>query len=156
MLSSTISQNIQINITCSINWLQVYLFGIPSLRLTRKQIQNRLYTLKFCISLSYSEEDPKWLRIQRLREDGIKELAVAGPVNFLPWIRYLLPKIKQTMDWIIKVKFWILTFHFFWTCHSRWHIRVVITHTQATLLGHKCVHTHCWMLQFLLGLFSNG
>ena len=52
---------------------------------------------------SYAEDDPKWIRVQRLREEGIKELAVAGPINFLPWIRFILPKLKRTMNWIIEV-----------------------------------------------------
>jgi hypothetical protein len=58
----------------------------------------------YCIYYSYAENDPKWLRVQRLREEGIKELAVAGPINFLPWIRFLMPKLKQTMNWIIEVR----------------------------------------------------
>jgi len=52
---------------------------------------------------SYAEDDPKWIRVQRLREEGIKELAVAGPINFLPWIRFIMPKLKRTLNWIIEV-----------------------------------------------------
>jgi hypothetical protein len=56
-------------------------------------------------ALSYSEDEPKWIEVQRLREEGIKELAVARPLNFIPWIRFLLPKLKRTMDWIVEVNF---------------------------------------------------
>jgi hypothetical protein len=47
----------------------------------------------------------QWIEVQRLREEGIKELAVAGPLNFIPWILFLLPKLKRTMDWIVEVNF---------------------------------------------------
>ena len=39
--------------------------------------------------IHYSENDKNWQRIQKLREDGIKEIQVATPVNFLPWLRHL-------------------------------------------------------------------
>ena len=39
--------------------------------------------------IHYSENDENWQRIQKLREDGIKEIQVATPVNFLPWLRHL-------------------------------------------------------------------
>lgn len=53
---------------------------------------------------TYKEHDPCWQRIQKLREEGIKEIQVAAPVNFLPWLRHLVPKYKHTLDWMIAGK----------------------------------------------------
>ena len=54
--------------------------------------------------IHYSENDEKWQKIKKLREDGIKEIQVATPVNFLPWLRYLVPKYGNTLDWMIAGK----------------------------------------------------
>ena len=79
--------------------------------------------------IHYSENDKNWQRIQKLREDGIKEIQVATPVNFLPWLRHLgmisneisiitifgqrisynlnsvlVPRYKNTLDWMIAGK----------------------------------------------------
>ena len=39
--------------------------------------------------IHYEENDKNWIKIQKLREAGIKEIQVATPVNFLPWLRHL-------------------------------------------------------------------
>ena len=39
--------------------------------------------------IHYDENDKNWIKIQKLREAGIKEIQVATPVNFLPWLRHL-------------------------------------------------------------------
>lgn len=32
--------------------------------------------------------DPTWRWLQHLTEDGVKYIGVAGPLNFLPFLRY--------------------------------------------------------------------
>lgn len=38
----------------------------------------------------YSWEDATWRWLQHLAEDGVKHIGVAGPLNFLPFLRYSL------------------------------------------------------------------
>lgn len=52
----------------------------------------------------YKENDSKWIRIQDLRAKGIKEILVSTPVNFLPWLRFLIPRYKNTLEWMIQGK----------------------------------------------------
>ena len=35
----------------------------------------------------YGPEDPTWKWLQHLQEEGTKMIGVAGPLNFLPWLR---------------------------------------------------------------------
>ena len=52
--------------------------------------------------IHYEEADEHWKRIQKLREDGIKQIQVATPLNFLPWLRFIIPKMKETLNWMIE------------------------------------------------------
>jgi ecdysteroid 25-hydroxylase CYP306A1 len=54
--------------------------------------------------IHYDENDAMWLKLQKLRENGIKEIEVAAPVNFLPWLRHLVPKFRNTLKWMIDGK----------------------------------------------------
>lgn len=36
---------------------------------------------------TYTADDPTWIWLQHLLDEGIKEVAVAGPINFLPILR---------------------------------------------------------------------
>ena len=36
----------------------------------------------------YSQDDPVWIWLQHLLDEGIKAVAVAGPLNFLPILRF--------------------------------------------------------------------
>ena len=54
--------------------------------------------------IHYDENDKNWIKIQKLREAGIKEIQVATPVNFLPWLRHLVPRFKNTLNWMIQGK----------------------------------------------------
>jgi ecdysteroid 25-hydroxylase CYP306A1 len=37
----------------------------------------------------YEENDPTWKWLQHLQEEGTKLIGVAGPINFLPFLRYI-------------------------------------------------------------------
>ena len=54
--------------------------------------------------MRYEETDKNWIKIQKLREAGIKEIQVATAVNFLPWLRHLVPRFKNTLNWMVKGK----------------------------------------------------
>ena len=36
---------------------------------------------------TYNIDDPEWIYLQHLLDEGIKKVAVAGPLNFLPILR---------------------------------------------------------------------
>ena len=54
--------------------------------------------------IHYESSDENWQHIQHLRQKGIKEMQVATPVNFLPWLRYIFPRFGRTRDWMLEGK----------------------------------------------------
>lgn len=48
---------------------------------------------------TWEEKDPTWEKLQRYQEEGTKMIGVAGPLNFLPFLRFI-PKFKKTVDFI--------------------------------------------------------
>lgn len=36
----------------------------------------------------YEEDDEEWKWLRYLQEEGVKHIGVAGPLNFLPFLRY--------------------------------------------------------------------
>lgn len=36
---------------------------------------------------TYAADDPTWIWLQHLLDEGVKQVAVAGPINFLPVLR---------------------------------------------------------------------
>ena len=38
---------------------------------------------------TYDMDDPEWIYLQHLLDEGIKRVAVAGPLNFLPILRFV-------------------------------------------------------------------
>lgn len=52
---------------------------------------------------AWSRQDPTWLWLQSLQEEGIKHIGVAGPLNFLPIFRFL-PKYKEIINFILDGK----------------------------------------------------
>ncbi|KAJ8942229.1 hypothetical protein NQ314_010129 [Rhamnusium bicolor] len=52
---------------------------------------------------SWSREDETWKWLQYLQEEGIQHVGVAGPLNFLPFLRFM-PKFNQTMNFLVDGK----------------------------------------------------
>nr|XP_053627673.1 cytochrome P450 306a1-like [Cherax quadricarinatus] len=51
--------------------------------------------------VTYQENDPKWRWLRHLLEEGTKMVGVAGPLNFLPWLRFL-PKYRRVISFITE------------------------------------------------------
>ncbi|XP_034945868.1 cytochrome P450 306a1 isoform X2 [Chelonus insularis] len=51
----------------------------------------------------YNESDETWKWLRHLQEEGVKHIGVAGPFNFLPFLRYFV-KFKKTMSSLIDGK----------------------------------------------------
>nr|CAH0109539.1 unnamed protein product [Daphnia galeata] len=49
---------------------------------------------------TYAADDPTWIWLQHLLDEGVKQVAVAGPINFLPVLRFL-PKYRHIMSFIL-------------------------------------------------------
>ncbi|KAI9561435.1 phm [Daphnia sinensis] len=49
---------------------------------------------------TYAADDPTWIWLQHLLDEGVKQVAVAGPINFLPVLRFL-PRYRNIMSFII-------------------------------------------------------
>ncbi|XP_048518838.1 cytochrome P450 306a1 [Dendroctonus ponderosae] len=49
----------------------------------------------------YQRDDPTWVWLQELQEEGCKLIGVAGPLNFLPLLRFL-PTYKRTMSFLVE------------------------------------------------------
>ena len=45
---------------------------------------------------TYAADDPTWIWLQHLLDEGVKQVAVAGPINFLPVLR--LPPTRQRIS----------------------------------------------------------
>ncbi|CAH1118929.1 unnamed protein product [Phaedon cochleariae] len=52
---------------------------------------------------SWSKDDEEWIWLQDMQEEGTKQIGIAGPLNFLPFLRFL-PRYRQTMDFLLKGK----------------------------------------------------
>ncbi|KAK7083309.1 hypothetical protein SK128_013694, partial [Halocaridina rubra] len=51
--------------------------------------------------LTYDENDPTWVWLRHLLEEGTKLVGVAGPMNFLPWLRFL-PKYQKVIRFLTE------------------------------------------------------
>jgi len=52
---------------------------------------------------TYNIDDPEWIYLQHLLDEGIKKVAVAGPLNFLPILRFL-PQFRDSMSFVLDGK----------------------------------------------------
>lgn len=43
---------------------------------------------KIIFGRSWPEDDPLWIWLQEVQDEGVQLMGVAGPMNFLPFIRY--------------------------------------------------------------------
>nr|QSD59119.1 CYP306A1 [Diaphanosoma celebensis]QST15037.1 CYP306A1 protein [Diaphanosoma celebensis] len=82
---------------------------VQSLRASEGESVDMVPKLRHCIGnitngvvfgRHYAEDDPIWIWLQHLLDEGMKQVAVAGPLNFLPILRFL-PKFRQTMSFIL-------------------------------------------------------
>jgi hypothetical protein len=53
--------------------------------LLQHTVGNLVYSIVF--GKEYEIDDPIWKWLQHLQEEGTKMIGVAGPMNFLPWLR---------------------------------------------------------------------
>ncbi|KAF6203470.1 hypothetical protein GE061_001801 [Apolygus lucorum] len=51
--------------------------------------------------ITYPEGDPQWEYLQELAVEGVKLIGVAGPLNFLPFLRFL-PSFRRTTKYILE------------------------------------------------------
>nr|CAH7736351.1 unnamed protein product [Callosobruchus chinensis] len=53
---------------------------------------------------AWDKEDETWKWLLQCQEDGTQMIGIAGPLNFLPILRFL-PKFKKTMNFLLEGKY---------------------------------------------------
>ncbi|XP_063979801.1 cytochrome P450 306a1 isoform X2 [Diachasmimorpha longicaudata] len=75
------------------------LHGVDPLDCLHHYLGNLINDLVF--GKVYQEDDPTWKWLRYLQEDGVKHIGIAGPLNFLPFLRHL-PRYKNLMKFLIE------------------------------------------------------
>ncbi|XP_063239112.1 cytochrome P450 306a1 [Bacillus rossius redtenbacheri] len=52
---------------------------------------------------TWADDDPVWRWLRHLQEEGTKLIGVAGPLNFLPFLRFL-PRYRRMMEFLVTGK----------------------------------------------------
>lgn len=71
--------------------------GIDPFHILHHCLGNLINDLVF--GITYEETDETWLMLQKLQDEGLKYIGVAGPLNFLPFLRYL-PQYKNMLKFV--------------------------------------------------------
>lgn len=71
---------------------------LEPLRHSIGSIMNRLVFGKI-----WNRHDKTWQWLQQLQEEGTKLIGVAGPLNFLPFLRFI-PKFRKTLAFLLGGK----------------------------------------------------
>ncbi|KAF7992669.1 hypothetical protein HCN44_005013 [Aphidius gifuensis] len=77
------------------------IFEIDPLEILHHCIGNLMNDIVF--GKVYNENDETWKWLRFLQEDGIKHIGIAGPLNFLPFLRFI-PKYNKVMNFLIEGK----------------------------------------------------
>ncbi|KAK0090144.1 hypothetical protein PV325_002569 [Microctonus aethiopoides] len=75
--------------------------GIDPLDILHHCIGNLMNNIIF--GKNYDENDKTWKWLRHIQEEGVKHIGIAGPLNFLPFLRYL-PYYKNLMHLLIDGK----------------------------------------------------
>ncbi|XP_071563531.1 cytochrome P450 306a1 [Temnothorax nylanderi] len=75
--------------------------GIDPLETLHHCVGNMMNDLVF--GKVYNENDEVWKWLRHLQEEGVKHIGVAGPLNFLPFLRFL-PRYGKVMESLIGGK----------------------------------------------------
>ncbi|CAH0381736.1 unnamed protein product [Bemisia tabaci] len=52
---------------------------------------------------TWDHDDPMWIWLREKMEEGVQMMQVAGPINFLPWLRFI-PKFRKMIEFLISGK----------------------------------------------------
>ena len=95
----------------------------------------------------YKENDPTWKWLQDLQELGTKHIGVAGPVNFMPFLRsvYLLTFASvfhedRECPRFPLAEFFYLDFDFFYFVHMWRKVHLKIYKTVMLFVLYECLN----------------